>query len=97
MTMEDLLKIPAFQQVPGLIVMGVIVVAFLKYLSTRDTSRDQMYLEMHKEHIGARETTQKALELAASATRENAEATRNNTRAIDDLRQSINHQTPKHH
>lgn len=102
--MEDLLKIPAFQQVPGLIVLAFIVIAFLKYISARDetrskqdAARDALYLNMHKEHIEARIGTQKALELTAVSTRDNAEATRANTRAIDDLRQTINHSNSKHH
>jgi hypothetical protein len=89
--MEELIKSPALQQVPGLVIMAIIVLAFLKYIKTRDA----FIAEMHNEVMRARVETRTALEASTLASNGNADATRENTRALLDVRHVVNQLQPK--
>lgn len=65
--------------------MAIVVLAFLKYIRYVTL----LLKEMHGDHMSARAKMSIALESAASATHENADATRENTRALLALQQVV--------
>jgi len=93
--MEEILKTAA-SQVPGLVVLAMLVAAFLKRDKEREDTtskaneqRDAFIKLMHNEHLVARAESREAMRDNAEATRRNADATIENTEVLRALRSDI--------
>lgn len=65
-----------------LLVLVIVVFMFLRYLERRGDAERNMFKEMHDQHVEARKES-------AAALRENAESTRQNTKAIQSLEVAV--------
>lgn len=89
--MEDILK-SALSQVPGLVVLVVIVIVFLKFI----TKHNELIKALTDEHLYERKLTREALEKSAIANAQNASATTLNTTALNNMAHVITNQACKY-
>jgi len=71
--MENLF-VEALKQVPALSVLGFVVWMFLRHLEASRVIERDMFINIHKENLEARQATREALHENAQVTRANTEA-----------------------